>query len=252
MISTGITRNRPPGLHDAEQRQHRPCEDVALRRAAPLADRLARSAHVGRLGGRRRIRVQREIRLHAGAQIEVAIVEQRPAACAAWMPRKRRAILPLSSARPARRGSVQATRLRPGWWRRPRARTPSGRQGAEPPARRRPPRRSTDPAIAGHPRFEGGVLPDAIVVSRIRFASYSLCAQLPLLDIGPAPDQSTPSLTVLSIPRQLNSAENRSHMRRQYFRCFCSTRADRALDSRGQPGPGPVPQRGRDFPRPSP
>ena len=69
--------NRPPA-HDAEQRQQYPCEDVALRRAAVFADRLARSAHV------RRLRVvanhlQREIRLDAGAHIEVAAVEQRPA-----------------------------------------------------------------------------------------------------------------------------------------------------------------------------
>ncbi len=64
---------------DAEQRQQRAREHVAVHGAAARKDRLAGAAHVRR-GGGIADRLQREIGFDAGAHIEVAVVEQRPAA----------------------------------------------------------------------------------------------------------------------------------------------------------------------------
>ena len=71
-------RHRAPG-HLAEQRELRAGEDIRPFRPARRQDRLPRAAHVRRV----RIvpdRLQREIRLDAGRDVERAIMEQRPAA----------------------------------------------------------------------------------------------------------------------------------------------------------------------------
>ena len=75
--------------------------------------------------------LQREIGLHAGADVEVAVVEQRPAAVRALDAAQIDGDLALRARRrPARRDSAAAARIRPEWWRRPRARTPNGRRAA--------------------------------------------------------------------------------------------------------------------------
>ena len=75
--------------------------------------------------------LEREIGLHARAHVEIAVMEQRPAAMRALdaaqidarsCARARR--------RPARRDNGAAAHIRPEWWRRPRARTPNGRPAA--------------------------------------------------------------------------------------------------------------------------
>ena len=71
-------RHRAP-RHLAEQRELRAGEHVGPLRPARRQDRLSRPRHVRRV----RIvadRLQREIRLHAGRQVERPVMEQRPAA----------------------------------------------------------------------------------------------------------------------------------------------------------------------------
>ena len=99
-------------------------------RAAVRQDRLAGADHV------RRVDVvadhlQREIGLHRRRDVEGAAVIQRPAAVRALDAAQVEADLALQLRdRRARRDSGAAGRIRPGWWRRPRARTPSGRRRA--------------------------------------------------------------------------------------------------------------------------
>src|SRR3546814_7075485 len=74
-------RHRAPG-HLAEQGERDAGEDVALRGAAGSQDGRTGALHVRRLGvvtGQ----LEGEIGLHAGADVDVAVVEQRPAAMAA-------------------------------------------------------------------------------------------------------------------------------------------------------------------------
>ena len=71
-------RHRAP-RHFAVEREQRAGEDVGARRAAAREDRLARAAHVRRVD-RVADHLQREIGLHAGAHVELAFVEERPAA----------------------------------------------------------------------------------------------------------------------------------------------------------------------------
>ena len=78
MISSGITGTARHGTC-AEQRQLRAGEDVGPFGAAGRQDGLARAAHVRRVGVVAD-RLQREIRLDAGGEVERAVVEQRPAA----------------------------------------------------------------------------------------------------------------------------------------------------------------------------
>ena len=65
--------------HLAVEREQEAGEDVAARRAAARQDRLAGAAHVRRVD-RLADHLQREIGLDAGAHVEGAVVEQRPAA----------------------------------------------------------------------------------------------------------------------------------------------------------------------------
>ena len=129
MISTGITGTARHGTTPNSASRMR--VKTLLSTAPPRAqDRLARARHV------RRIDVvadhlQREIGLHAGAHVEGAVVEQRPAAMRALDAAQIDGDLALRARRrPARRDSGAAARIRPGWWRRPRARTPNGRRAA--------------------------------------------------------------------------------------------------------------------------
>ena len=71
-------RHAAPRQH-AVEREQRACEYVRARRAAARQNGLARASHVGRL----RIvadHPEREIRLHARAHVERAVVKERPAA----------------------------------------------------------------------------------------------------------------------------------------------------------------------------
>ncbi len=77
-------RHAAPG-HHSEHRQHEAREDVAVDGAAARADRLARTHHVRRVHGIAD-HLQREIGLHAGAHLEIAVVHQRPAAMGALNP----------------------------------------------------------------------------------------------------------------------------------------------------------------------
>ncbi len=129
MISTGITGTARHGMN-AEQREHQPREHVGARRAAARQDRLARTRHV-RGVDRIADHLEREIGLHARAHVEGAVVEQRPAAVLALDAAQIDRDLGFElGARPARRDSGAAARIRPGWWRRPRARTPNARPAA--------------------------------------------------------------------------------------------------------------------------
>ncbi len=71
-------RHRPP-RHLAEQREQDAREHVAAPRAAARQDRRARARHVRRVD-RVASRLQREIGLDRGAEIESAAIKQRPAA----------------------------------------------------------------------------------------------------------------------------------------------------------------------------
>ncbi len=77
-------RHASPGQHP-EHRQHETREDVAVDGAAARPDRLARPRHVRRIG-RIADHLQREIGLHAGAHVEIAVMHQRPAAMGALNP----------------------------------------------------------------------------------------------------------------------------------------------------------------------
>ena len=66
-------RHAAPRQH-AVEREQRACEYVRARRAAARQNGLARASHVGRL------RIVAEIRLHARAHVERAVVKERPAA----------------------------------------------------------------------------------------------------------------------------------------------------------------------------
>ena len=78
MISTGMVGTPLHGIV-AVQRQQEAREDVAPRRAAMGEDRFARAAHVRRVGIVAD-HLEREIGLDAGAHVERAGVEERPAA----------------------------------------------------------------------------------------------------------------------------------------------------------------------------
>ena len=129
MISTGIAGVPRQGIapYSASRKRVKTLRRVA---AAMREDRLARPAHV------RRLRVvadhlQREIGLHAGADVERAGVKQRPAAvrrpgCGA----DRRRSCARAPRPAARRGNAGTARIPPGWSRRPRARSTSARRPA--------------------------------------------------------------------------------------------------------------------------
>jgi len=68
--------------HDAVKRQQRARKDIAAHRATAREDGLAGAPHVLRVG-RVADHFQREIRLHAGADVEIAVMEKRPAAMCA-------------------------------------------------------------------------------------------------------------------------------------------------------------------------
>ena len=116
--------------NEAEQRQQDAGEHVGAFGAAARPHRLACPRHVRGL----RIvadHLQREIGLHRRADVEVAVVKQRPAAMRALDAAQIDGDLALRARRrPARRGSGAAARIRPGWWRRLRARTPNDRPDA--------------------------------------------------------------------------------------------------------------------------
>ena len=107
-------RHRAP-RNEAEQRQHQLGEDVGARRAAARPDLLPRPRHVRRIDGIAD-HLEREIGLHARAQIEVAVLEQRPAAVLrALRPPQidRDLALPVRH-RPARRDNGATGRIRAG------------------------------------------------------------------------------------------------------------------------------------------
>ena len=78
MISTGMV-GTPRHGNGAVEREQEAGEDIALRRAAMGEDRFARTGHVRRLGIVAD-HLQREIGLDAGAHVERAGVDERPAA----------------------------------------------------------------------------------------------------------------------------------------------------------------------------
>ena len=128
MISIGITGTARHGMKPKSASSSL-VKTLALRRAAARPDRLARPRHV------RRVDVvadhlQREIGLHARADVEGAVMEQRPAAMRALNAAQIDRDLALRvRRRPARQDSAAAARIRSGWWRRPRARSTNGRPG---------------------------------------------------------------------------------------------------------------------------
>ena len=74
----GQHRHRAPG-QNAIHGKGEAREDIAVDRPAPRMDRLARPHHVRRVDGVSD-HLQREIGLHAGAHVEIAVLHQRPAA----------------------------------------------------------------------------------------------------------------------------------------------------------------------------
>ena len=138
MISTGMTGTPRQGIAPNSASRMR-VKTLLLRRAAAGEDRLARAAHVRRLGIVAD-HLQREIGLHAGADVEVAAVEQRPAAMRALDAAQIGGDLALEF---EILGSAEimaaAGHIRPGSWRRPRVRTPMAVAHAGGPAAPRSP-----------------------------------------------------------------------------------------------------------------
>ena len=77
-------RHAPPRQH-AERRQQEAGENIAVDAAAARTDRLARPRHVRRIRGIAD-HLQRKIRFHAGAHVEIAVMHQRPATMGALNP----------------------------------------------------------------------------------------------------------------------------------------------------------------------
>ena len=129
MISTGITGTARHGTMPYSASRQR-VNTLAALGAAAQADRLAGAAHVRRL---RLVadHLEREIGFHRRAHVEVAVVEQRPAAMRALDAAQIDGDLRLPARhRPARQDSAAAAHIRPEWWRRLRARTENGRRRA--------------------------------------------------------------------------------------------------------------------------
>ena len=157
MISTGITGAARHGTTPYSASNAR--VKTLLPAAPPRARMASRArAHVLRV---RRIadHFQREIRFHAGADVELAVMEKRPAAMRALDAAQIGADLCLKLARrPLRRDSAAAAHIRPEWWRRLRARTPSARPGAARSAALRSPRRCAASSAIRGPRRQTALM----------------------------------------------------------------------------------------------
>ena len=123
-------RHRAP-RDDAVEREQDAGEDIAIGGAAARQDRLARAPHM-RFIGVITDHLEREIGFHARAHVELALMEKRPAAMLALNATQIGADLFFQ------RGvgflaeiMARAERIRRGWWRRLRARTPNARPAAD-------------------------------------------------------------------------------------------------------------------------
>ena len=125
MISTGITGTARHGTSPNSASWMRVNTLHALR-AAGGQDRRAGARHVRRVGIVAD-RLQGEIGLHAGGEIERAAMEQRPAAMRALDRAQIDGDLAPAARRRCGRDNAPAGCIRPGWSRPPPARTPSGR-----------------------------------------------------------------------------------------------------------------------------
>ena len=138
-------RHAVPADH-AVEREQRAGEHVRFHGAAARQDRLARAPHVIGIDVVAD-HLQREVGLHARAHVEFAVMEQRPAAMRALDAAQIDADLALQlEVRRLARSNAPSARIRPGWWRRPRARRPSARPAAGRRGSRRSRRRCGAPA----------------------------------------------------------------------------------------------------------